>query len=82
VPVGETDADEGDEIEEAGHAQQGVEPTLVLNMQKYGDKTKAKVGFELNYEKTSVVGPQRFQCRSGITKSMRSRIHGLDDQNL
>ncbi len=31
MPVGEADADEGDEIEEAGHAQQGVEPTLVLH---------------------------------------------------
>ncbi len=36
MPVGEADADEGDEIEETGHAQQGVEPTLVLHMKKYG----------------------------------------------
>ncbi len=34
MPVGEADADEGDEIEDAGHAQQGVEPTLVLHIQK------------------------------------------------
>ncbi len=46
MPVGEADADECDEIEETGHAQQGVEPTLVLHMKKSGDKTKAKVGIK------------------------------------
>ncbi len=52
MPVGEADADEGDEIEEAGHAQQGVEPTLVLHTQKYGYKTKAKVGIKHRYGNT------------------------------
>jgi hypothetical protein len=48
LPVGEADADEGDEIEETGHAQQGVEPTLVLHIQKSGDKIKAlNIGFFL-----------------------------------
>jgi hypothetical protein len=30
LPVGEADADEGNEVEHPRHAQQGVEPALVL----------------------------------------------------
>jgi hypothetical protein len=56
-------------------------------MKKSGDKTKAKVGIK----QTSVVGPQWFQCGSGIiigqcgsgsVIQFRIQIQGLDDQNL
>ncbi len=74
MPVGEADADEGDEIEEAGHAQQGVEPTLVLHTQKYGDKTKATVGINHRYRKTIVVDLQWIR--------IKFRIRGFDGRKL
>jgi hypothetical protein len=69
LPVGEADADECDEIEEAGHAQQGVEPTLVLHTPRNMEiRPRRRSALTIGMEKPSL------WIRSGSVSSSGSGV--------
>ena len=74
MPVGEADADEGDEVEDPRHAQQGVEPALVLAKHVFRFFVKIKVHRFLAVVDLSSVGRLLFFTTNSLQASRRELI--------